>query len=166
VGSNSYIRDIETADHDRIVDLNAKVVEWTSPMSSGQLQGLVSMAAFRKVIVSDDAVVGFILVMASDCLYKNDNFSWFAERYSRFLYIDRIVIDSKKSQAGFGRALYEQLISYGRERSSKQLVCEYTFSPLNKGSRLFHQRLGFSEVGRRQLTGSEKIVSMQSRGIS
>lgn len=166
MSSNFCIRDIELADHDRIVKLNSDVVEWTSPMSSLQLQELVSVAAFRKVVVSDDAVVGFILVMADDCLYKNDNFSWFAERYSRFLYIDRIVIDSTKSQSGYGRALYEQLISYGRKRSSEQLVCEYTFTPLNKGSHRFHQQLGFSEVGRRQLRGSEKIVSMQSKGIT
>lgn len=166
MSSDFHIRDIQRADHDRIVALNADVVEWTSAMDNAQLQELVSLAAFQKAIVSDDAVVGFILVMADECHYVNDNFSWFAERYSSFLYIDRIVIDSTKSQSGYGRALYEQLISYGRERSIEQLVCEYTFSPLNEGSRLFHKRLGFSEVGRRQLRGSEKIVSMQSKGLA
>jgi len=165
VGLNFSIRDIRLADHDRIVDLNSDVVEWTSPMNNAQLQELVSMAVFRKAIVSDNAVIGFILVMADSCPYVNDNFFWFAERYSSFLYIDRIVVDSSNSRSGYGRALYEQLISYGRESSREHLVCEYTFNPLNKGSCLFHQRLGFSEVGRRQLRGSEKIVSMQSKRI-
>ena len=162
---NTEIRDIEPEDYEHLVGLNAEVVQWTSAMSKERLRELVGLAEYRKVVVSNAQVNGFILVMANSSDYHNDNFGWFKARYESFLYIDRIVIDAAQAGLGLGKHLYEHLAVYARQTGVERLVCEYTFKPSNDPSKYFHANLGFSEVGRRALSGSEKVVSLQMKPV-
>jgi predicted GNAT superfamily acetyltransferase len=96
---------------------------------------------------------------ASD--YDGDNFRWFVERYKRFLYVDRIVIDQAYAGQGVGSALYGDLIQFAATQGCPVLCCEINVSPPNPVSHAFHARFGFNEVGRSVEANAPKIVSYQ-----
>ncbi|MCH1580367.1 MAG: GNAT family N-acetyltransferase, partial [Luminiphilus sp.] len=86
---------------------------------------------------------------------------WFVDRYSSFLYVDRIVIDQAHARRGVGSALYCDLIEFATRRGHPALCCEINVLPPNPASHAFHARFGFKEVGRSAETGTPKIVTYQ-----
>lgn len=155
------IRDATQADHKRIVALNASQVQHTSPMDLARLGQLDALACYHKVAVVDGQVGAFLLSMASGCGYRNENFAWFSERLSDFLYIDRIVVDARHQGAGLGRRLYGDLFDYVRHLGLAVVACEYNVVPSNNPSRAFHRKLGFRELGSEWVGGGAKKVSFQ-----
>ena len=103
--------------------------------------------------------------MRDGCAYSNDNLNWFEQRFERFLYVDRIVVDAAFAGRSLGRKLYEDAFAAARTQGLTSVVCEYTYAPRNEPSEKFHARMGFIEVGQRTLTGTNKIVSMQQRHL-
>lgn len=159
------IRDIEPQDMAQIVTSNEREVQWTSPLDAEQLQELLALAAYQKVIVEENRVAGFLIAMFANSNYNNQNFHWFSERYSDFCYVDRIVINKSAAGKGYGRALYTDLFSCATANACKSVVCEYTSAPLNEPSAAFHAIMGFVEVGTRALGASTKQVSMQLKHL-
>ncbi len=155
------IRDATEADFDRIVELNAAVVRDTSAMDLDRLRGLHALAFRHRVAVADDRIVGFLLSMRDGAAYVNDNFGWFSGRYPRFVYIDRIVVDSASAGQGIGRLLYEDLFAQSRANGIGTLACEYNLDPPNPASKAFHDRFGFTEVGTQRVADGAKLVSLQ-----
>ena len=136
--ADTILRDAVETDFARIVELNAAEVVQTSPMDLDRLRLLHGLAA-----------------------YRNDNFFWFAARYPRFLYVDRIVVDSAFSGLGIGRRMYEDLFGYARSRGIGMVTCEYNIEPPNPASRAFHDKFGFREVGSQYVANGTKRVSLQ-----
>jgi hypothetical protein len=159
------IRDADEADFDALVLLNAREQRQTSPMDSQRLQLLHDLASYHRVVQIDRQVSGFILAMRDTACYQNDNFSWFASRYEQFLYIDRIVVAERFAGRKIGSALYADLFAYCRGKGIQSVVCEYNIQPPNPGSRAFHAKFGFREVGT-QCLAVGKQVSMQMLDLS
>ena len=155
------LRDAAIHDFDRIIELNAAEVDKTSAMDAQRLQVLDGLASYHKVAAQEGKVVAFLLAMDDGAGYDNDNFRWFAARYPRFLYIDRIVVDAGHAGLGIGARLYRDLFEHARRSGAPIVVCEYNLDPPNPASRAFHDRLGFTEVGTRQFADGSKRVSMQ-----
>ncbi len=159
------IRNALEQDLPAVLALNAAVQQWTSPLDGKRLQELAEYACYFKTVWSNGQCAGFLLVMRCGCGYDSENFQWFEARYDDFLYVDRIVIAQQFAGRSFGRALYEDAFTVGRELGIEQVVCEYNWEPLNQGSQHFHQRMGFVEVGQRAVAGSSKVLSMQHRKL-
>lgn len=159
--SHFLIRDAIDADFDRIVELNAAVVRETSVMDIARLRQLHALAFHHRVAVVDGEIAGFLLAMRDGAAYANDNFGWFSARYPRFAYVDRIVVDAAISGKGIGRRLYDDLFDRARQLSIDIIACEYNLAPPNPASKLFHDRFGFTEVGRQHVAGGTKLVSLQ-----
>lgn len=155
-------RDAEEADFDTILAVNAAEVRHTSPMDASLLGALHRMASHHKVAVVEGRVVGFLLALREHAPYQNDNYAWFAARYPRFVYVDRIVIAVEFAGRKIGSALYRDLFAYARTSGVKFVTCEYGLDPPNPRSKAFHDRFGFEEVGVRRLDGGMKLVSMQA----
>ena len=98
------IREAQVSDFPRILQINATEEEKTSRIDLARVTQLDRWSDYHKVAVVDDEVVGFLLVMGETSDYDGDNFRWFVERYSRFLYVDRIVIDRSAARRGASRA--------------------------------------------------------------
>lgn len=154
------LRDATPADFARIVQLNAAEVAYTSPMDLDRLHALHAMAALHRVAMRDGEVVGFLLAFTQGADYDGDNYRWFSQRYPRFLYVDRIVVDRAAARGGIGQRLYEDLFAHARRIGSAWVTCEYDIDPPNPASRAFHDRFGFHEVGTCRTRGG-KLVSMQ-----
>ena len=155
------IRQAQVSDFPRILDINAMEEEKTSRIDLARITQLDLWSDYHKVAVVDDEVIGFLLVMSETSDYDGDNFRWFVERYSRFLYVDRIVINRRSARRGVGSALYSDLIQFAATQSWSTLCCEINVSPPNPVSHAFHARVGFKEVGRSAEAETPKIVSYQ-----
>jgi len=155
------IRDTTQADFDRIVELNAAVVRETSAMDAARLQQLHALAFHHRVAVVDGDIAGFLLAMRDGAAYANDNFDWFASRYPRFVYVDRVVVDTAASGKGIGQRLYDDLFDRAHQLGIGTIACEYNLEPPNLASKRFHDRFGFTEVGRQHVAGGTKLVSLQ-----
>ena len=155
------IRQAQATDFSRISDINAAEEEKTSRIDLARLAQLDRWADYHRVAVVDDEVIGFLLVMSEASDYDGDNFRWFVERYDRFLYVDRIVIDQASAGQGVGSALYGDLIEFAATQGCPALCCEINVSPPNPISHAFHAHFGFEEVGRSVEAGAPKVVSYQ-----
>jgi uncharacterized protein len=88
---NILLRNVEQTDFATIVALNASEVQHTSPMDEPRLLALHTLSAYHRVATVDGVIAAFLLAMQDNVDYRNDNYEWFAARYERFLYVDRIV---------------------------------------------------------------------------
>ena len=155
------IRDASKMDFDRIVELNEAEVQQTSPMDRQRLIQLDRLSSLHKVAVVDGRVVAFLLAMREGAAYESDNYGWFAARYPRFVYIDRVVVAADFGGRGIGASLYRVLFDHARQHEVEHITCEYNIDPPNPASRAFHERFGFTEAGTQRVAGGTKQVSLQ-----
>jgi len=152
-------------DFDAIVALNAAVVEMTSAMDRARLALLAEQSQYLQVATVEGDVAGFLLAFRAGAGYDNANFSWFSERYTDFVYIDRIVVAAKYAGEGIGSRLYQHLFTWSESEGVPCACCEYNLEPPNPQSAAFHQRHRFHEVGVQVLGQPAKTVSMQRREL-
>jgi uncharacterized protein len=156
------IRDAGPNDFDIICSLNLAEVQHTSPMDRERLIALDNLSCFHKVACADNRVAAFLLAMCNDAPYENSNYEWFARRYPRFVYVDRIVVSSECRGLRLGSLLYEDLFRCARHSGIPLVTCEYNIVPPNEPSRLFHEKFGFKEQGTQWLANGTKRVSLQA----
>lgn len=159
------LRDATAADADRILALNDAEVAQTSVMDRARLEVLAALACRFTVVEADSRVIAFLLAIDHAAAYDNDNFRWFATRYPRFAYVDRIVVDAAAAGMGVGGRLYRDLFAHAREHDLQRVVCEYNLEPPNPASKAFHDRFGFVEVGQQRVAGGSKLVSLQQLAL-
>lgn len=155
------IRAAAQSDFPRICALNLEAVEHTSAMDLKRLAELDALSCHHRVACVDGAVSGFVLAMDNAAAYSNVNFEWFAEKYPRFLYVDRVVIAPTARGLRLGRRLYDEMFDFARSRALPIVACEYNLIPPNEPSRSFHDKLGFVECGSQWSADGKKFVSMQ-----
>ena len=159
------IREARASDFPNIVSINASEEEKTSPIDLERITQLDIWSTYHKVAIKEDQVVGFLLVMNNASDYDGANFRWFVDRYSSFLYVDRIVIDPVYAGMGVGTALYVDLIEFAKGQGHVALCCEINVLPPNPVSHAFHARFGFREVGHSNEAGAQKVVSYQMAAL-
>lgn len=159
------IRDAVAGDYETICALNLAEVQHTSPMDARRLTTLGDLSCYFRVACVDNSVSAFLLAMCSGAPYENENFSWFARKYTRFIYIDRVVVSSEVRGLRLGSLLYQDLFRYARNSAISLVTCEYNIVPPNEPSRLFHAKFGFKEQGTQWVANGTKRVSLQAAEI-
>ena len=154
------IRDARPGDREAILALNLESEALTSPMDAARLDQLTAMSAYLRVLEDERGVAAFLLAFREGVGYDSPNYAWFAARYPRFLYVDRIAVARDRRGRGFGPAMYADLFEFARAHQVERVVCEYYSAPLNLPSQRFHARAGFREVGS-QVLANGKQVSFQ-----
>lgn len=156
------IRPAVATDFETICALNLAEVQHTSAMDITRLAELNAICCYHKVTCLDGIVSAFLLALCNGSPYKNDNFEWFARKYARFIYIDRVVVSSASRGMHLGSLLYEDLFSHARANAVPLVTCEYNLVPPNEPSRLFHEKFGFKEQGTQWVSNGTKRVSLQA----
>ena len=151
------IRDIQPRDHPRLLALNDASVAQLSPLDAVSLAALLDEADLAIAAVADGTVAGFVIALREGARYASPNYRWFAGRYPRFLYVDRVVVDASVRGAGVGRALYDAVFAHAREAGLGHVACEYDIDPPNPASARFHAARGFREVGTQALPGGKRV---------
>ena len=139
----------------------AHAVELSS-LTTARLAQLITTAFAAYTAGDGDAL---LLAFDQDGDYDSPNFLWFRERLARFVYVDRVVVSQTRRGEGLARQFYEKLFDAARTAGHDRVVCEVNFDPPNPASDLFHERLGFAEVGRAHLADRGKGVRYLSCAI-
>lgn len=155
------LRDATEADFRSILVLNEAFVSVLSPLDAQRLAQLHAQARLHRVIERDGRLLAFLLAFREGTDYDGANYHWFAQRYPRFLYVDRIVVAGGEQGQGAGSQLYRDVCALATAEAVPVITCEFDIEPPNPISARFHDRQGFREIGKRQLDGG-KIVSMQA----
>ena len=154
------IRDAVPRDFPDVVKLNLESERFVSPMNLARLEQLNAWAAYHRVMETDGGVAAFLLGFREGAAYDSPNYRWFAQRYERFFYIDRVIVSEAQRGRGFAAALYEDAFAFAREHGVDTVTCEFDVDPPNPVSRKFHARFGFREVGMNSY--NNKHVAMQA----
>jgi predicted GNAT superfamily acetyltransferase len=158
------LRPATAADADAILALNQESVAVLSPLSRERLVQLEREAAVRSVVEDGGTVVAFLLAFREGAAYDSPNYRWFAGRYDRFVYVDRVVVAGAARGRGAGAALYRDVFEFAATHAVGVVTCEYDVEPPNLASERFHARFGFREVGRQRLDAG-KLVSLQAAPV-
>lgn len=156
------LRTIREGDLEAILGMNAAAVQQTSRLDRGGLESLVGMASYGGVMPVDGEVAAFLIALREGAPYESANYQWFAARFPRFLYVDRIVVGPRFRKRGIGSRLYRDLFAFARGQDVGMIACEYNLVPPNPASRAFHDSFGFRECGTQWVDGGTKQVSLQS----
>ena len=155
------LRDARPDDAAAVLRLNHESVQYLSAMDAPRLALLAAQASYFRVDEEYGRVQAFLLGFREGSAYDSPNYRWFAARYPRFLYIDRIVIDAPARARGLGRRFYQDLFAQARADGVPRVTCEIDSDPPNPVSHRFHAAWGFQEVGSQVYGVSHKRVSLQ-----
>ena len=157
-----FVRDAVAADHEAVLAMNNAAVPNVNALAAHEFEWLVTRAAYFRVCVDAEEVVGFVLCLPAGIDYWSENYKWFAARYGSFLYLDRVVVAERVRGQGVGAMLYADLHAFAAGRWGC-VTLEVNLLPPNPGSVRFHGRLGYERVGMREYGGN--AVALSSRAV-
>ncbi len=159
------LRDAAETDATAILAINAACSPAVSELTEASYVELCGWA--ERVLVADAGglVAGFMILMRPGAAYASDNYAWFAQRFDRFLYVDRIAIEAGGRGNGLGRMLYEEALRLAEVAGDRRLCAEVNEVPPNPESLAFHTRLGFRHLESRT-SRSGKVVAMLERPLA
>jgi predicted GNAT superfamily acetyltransferase len=158
------IRDVLPHDLDSVLALNNAAGATILPLDAAGLRPLYQQASYFRLAEVDGHIAGFLPAMREDADYDSPNFRWFRERYSAFVYIDRIIIAKPYRGLGLGRVFYADVTSYAETRVPL-LACEVFLEPRDDVSVLFHGTYGFQEVGQQTMPSNGRRVSLLAKQL-
>ena len=159
------IRNAGTGDFSEILRMNQESVHFLSPMGMEKLEHLDQESNYHKVVVVDGKIVAFCLAFREGADYDSVNYQWFSREFDQFLYVDRVVVDIAMQGHGLGELIYQDVFQHAADSQVPRVTAEIDFQPPNPVSLKFHEKFGFREVGRQEVYGGEKVVSLQSAEI-
>ena len=162
---NNHIRNVRSDELAFLLTLNQSNLPHVGSISINELQHLHSQAVYFRVAELNGQPAGFLIAFDPQADYDSLNFLWFKNRYSDFVYIDRIIIATEARRKGMALAMYRDLEDFAAQRHIALMTCEYNLRPPNEISRQFHQRYGFKEVGTQKTENGKKTVSLQIKQV-
>lgn len=163
---NITLRPIEEKDFAFILRINEENVAVLSAMDEAKLRKFAETATPLLVAEVDGELAGFIVVLREGLeYYKSLNYLWFSQRYEKFLYIDRIVIDEPFRHLGLGKAIYKAVFEEAKNQGVDYVLAEIDTIPYNEISLNFHKLMGFVEVGEQDVPTNNTRVSLQEAKV-
>jgi predicted GNAT superfamily acetyltransferase len=154
------IRPANSADLEEVRRLNESVLPHVNSIPISDFEEFMRISSFFVVVEKESQIGAFLIVLGPGQSYESENYTFFSKTYESFDYVDRIVVGDQYQGNGVGKALYQYLIDHSNE---DRITCEVNLDPPNPGSILFHQKMGFKEVGKQHSEGGKKWVSLMSR---
>lgn len=158
------IRDVDVRSIAAVHDMNEQALPHVNSVTRDYFHARIDSGSYFRAVYHGEAPVAFLLAMSEAADYDSLNFLWFRDRYPRFIYIDRIVVDPGHRQGGLGLMLYDDLDRWVGTRFPI-LACEVNLRPPNEPSLRFHEKLGFEPVGTQETDGGRKTVSLMTRPV-
>ncbi len=131
-----HIRNVRSDELAFLLALNQSNLPHVGSISLIEMQHLHSQAVYFRVAEFNDQPAGFLIAFDPQADYDSLNFLWFKNRYSDFVYVDRIVIAAEARRKGMALALYQDLEDFAAQRHIPSMTCEYNLQPPNEISRL------------------------------
>jgi predicted GNAT superfamily acetyltransferase len=154
---------IEQGDYDSVLALNEEFVPHVNLIDTSELQWFIDNAACARVAKIEDRLAGFLIGLRPGLPYASPNYQWFCENYADFAYIDRVIVSTWARRQGVADALYKTFQT--SQSDAPVMTCEINIRPSNEGSMLFHERMGFRQVGSQEIDGGRKEVALMEKII-
>jgi hypothetical protein len=129
-----------------LLALNNAAAPAVTALPAHDFRWLLDHATLLTARSADGTLGGFLVLFAEGVDYPSVNYRWFAGRYPRFRYVDRVVVAPAQRRSGIGRRLYARAEADGRAASVPLLGCEVNLEPPNPESMAFHLALGFRQL--------------------
>lgn len=155
------IRDVRGADLAAVHAINEAAIPHVNSISLERFENFTRDAAYFRVALLDAELAGYLVAFAPGAPYDSLNFLWFQERYTDFIYIDRIAVAASARGRGVASSLYRDLFQFAPTLTGL-LTCEVNTRPVNAASMAFHTGFGFREVGTQQTEGGAKSVCLMA----
>ena len=109
-------------------------------------KALVDWSEHIFVHKSEEVIKAFVLCMREGNSYHSENYKHVSKLFPRFLYVDRIAVQENFRRKGIAEKIYSKVISTGKD-INLDILCEVNTRPSNEPSLVFHEKMGFEEVG-------------------
>ena len=126
-------------------------------MDLSALSLLYQQSKFCIYKIREGQLVAFALIMDHSSNYQSPNYLYFKNKYSEFLYIDRIAVSTTFQRMGIGHTIYQELFSK-TSKLSIPLCCEVNTIPVNQPSLDFHKKNLFQTI--EEISFGKKTVAM------
>ena len=153
-------RECELADVFTMWEINQQGLPGTGNVTEKEICHLMEISEICIGAFKNDSLVGFVICLLPKRNYGSLNYSWFNERYDKFIYVDRVAVDTQFRDQGIGSKLYQRVIQYSIENNIP-ITAEVSLDPPNPGSDRFHIRHSFNSVG--EFHQGNKSVTMYIR---
>ncbi|WP_229052983.1 GNAT family N-acetyltransferase [Aeromicrobium sp. Leaf350] len=153
--SGPYVRPLEAADFDAVIDINQGALEGVGPLDRESLAALVAEADDALVLDDDGAIAGFVITLPPGADYDSSRYRWFEDRLKDYVYLDRIVTASTHRRQGVASRLYDAI--------EGDLPIGLEIYETNDGSIAFHTGRGYREVGRLEHEGKVNLMMLRTR---
>ncbi|MGI9498719.1 MAG: GNAT family N-acetyltransferase [Geminicoccaceae bacterium] len=163
--TGAVLRDLNTSDLDWLLALNNASVPHVNFMERDSLAHILDLSSYARAVVEHGKPAGALIALWPGTDYASSHYSWFNQRHTDFLYIDRVMIDTTTRQSGHGRRLYTDIERFARANGAKHLACEVNSQPPNPISMRFHQALGFRPVGELANDDKSKGVVLMMKAL-
>ena len=142
---------------DSIYTLNQKnTPEVGSLTNEEHLKKLLSQSNILLCAFNQSSLIGFMVCMFEGSKYQSENYLFFSNQLSQFIYIDRIAIDLPFRQKGLGTKFYSEL---ERIRDNRSVICcEVNSKPLNEPSIRFHKKNEFEVCGEKEFEDGHSVT--------
>lgn len=151
------ISPLSKSDVDSIWKINEDGLPGTGKVSRDEIEALLDFSSLAVGAYSGEKLVGFVICLPPKTNYGSLNYAWFNQRYSEFLYVDRIAVGAEYQSQKIGTMLYNFVKRSAKEKGIP-VTAEVNIQPPNPGSIRFHERHGFQQVG--VLDHDEKSVAL------
>lgn len=157
-------RNATSRDLPEVQAINEAVLPAVNSLTGEQMAWFLDNAPWFRVAASGDHVVGILVGFYAGSSYPSENYRWFAERYPRFAYVDRVAVDTDARRQGIASRLYADFIEH-IPADVPVLTCEVNTRPANPGSLRFHERMGFLQVGAQETDRGQKSVALLAKDL-
>lgn len=158
LGRGTLTRD--PALRDALLDLNNASAIETSWLEAARFEHMVEQAFAALQVLPAQAL---LLAFDQHADYDSPNFTWFRDRFDRFVYVDRIIVAAAARGQGLARDLYRDLFDLARSAGHDRVTCEVNSDPPNPISDAFHAATGFVLAGEARLENGKSVRYLERR---
>ena len=154
---------IKENDYEAVLELNANSVPHVNLISESELQWFVDNAALACVAKIDNSLAGLLIGLRPGTSYASPNYKWFCENIEDFVYVDRVAVAESARRKGVADSLYKYFAD--SQAGAPVMTCEVNIRPPNPGSMLFHERMGFRQIGSLESEQGKKEVALMEKRL-
>jgi predicted GNAT superfamily acetyltransferase len=158
------MRPAREQDFEHIIAINEAGQPGVSSLTPAELSLVRSQAPLFEVAEVGRDIVGYLIAYLDTNVYDGEEFNWFKQCYTHFLYVDQVAVAQSARRAGVGAQMYRLLEQRAREQRLASLTCEVNLEPANPVSLAFHTRQRFVEVGT-MATSDGRTVSLRRKEL-
>lgn len=145
---------------DALLNLNNASAIETSWLEAARFEHMVGQAFAALHVAPAQAL---LLAFDQHADYDSPNFTWFRDRFDRFVYVDRIIVAAAARGQGLARDLYRDLFDLARAAGHDRVTCEVNSDPPNPISDAFHAAMGFVLAGEARLENGKSVRYLERR---